>query len=274
VQAAEAVGATVRWTTFDTATSELDEVPLTGRTRLVAVTCASKLLGTRPDIPGIAARVHDAGALLYVDGVHLTPHAPVDVRSLGADFYACSPYQFLGPHCGVLAASPDPARPAPAGQAAAADRRGTERFELGTLPYELLVGTTATVDFLAGLVPGEGSRRDRVLASMTALEEAEDAVRARLKQRLSELPGVRMYGHAARRTPTLLFSVDGRDSAAVSDALAAEGVNAPAGSFYALEASRRLGLADTGAVRAGIAPYTDDSDVDRLVAAVANVVKP
>jgi len=273
VQAAESAGASVRWATFDRETTELDEIPLTDRTRLVAVTGASNLLGTRPDVPGIAARVHDAGALLYVDGVHLTPHAPVDVRSLGADFFACSPYKFFGPHCGVLVASPQllgrlrPDKLLPQTDAV------PERFELGTLPYELLAGTTAAVDFLAGLVPGDGPRRDRVLASMAALEHVEDAVRAGLEQRLAELPGVRLYGRAARRTPTLLFSVDGQDPAAVSDALAAAGVNAPAGSFYALEASRWLGLGDTGAVRAGIAPYTDDADIDRLVAAVAAVAK-
>ncbi len=274
VQAAEAVGATVRWAAFDPETTELGELPLTDRTRLVAVTGASNLLGTRPDVAAIADRVHEAGALLYVDGVHLTPHAPVDVTALGADFYACSPYKFFGPHCGVLAASPEllerlrPDKLLPQSDAV------PERFELGTLPYELMAGTTAAVDFLAGLVPGDGSRRDRVLASMTALDEAENAVRARLEQRLTELPGVRMHGRAARRTPTLLFSVEGRDPAEVSDALAAEGVNAPAGSFYAYEASRVLGLGAAGAVRAGIAPYTDEQDVDRLVTAVANVVKP
>jgi cysteine desulfurase family protein (TIGR01976 family) len=271
VQAAEAVGATVRWVGFDRDSTELDDVVLTDRTRLVAVTAGSNLLGTRPDVAGIARAVHDAGALLYVDGVHLTPHAPVDVEALGADFYVCSPYKFFGPHCGVLAARPEllerlrPDKLLPSTDAV------PERFELGTLPYELLAGTTAAVDFLAGLVPGDGPRRSRVLASMAALEAAEDAARAELERRLTELPGVRLYGHAADRTPTLLFSVDGHESAAVSAALAAEGVNAPAGSFYALEPSRWLGLGDTGAVRAGIAPYTDDTDLDRLVAAVARL---
>ena len=93
-RAADALGMTVRWVDFDTETAELELDPsvLSERTRLVAVTGASNLLGTRPDLAGIAASVHDAGALLFVDGVHLTPHAPVAVRDLGADFYACSPY--------------------------------------------------------------------------------------------------------------------------------------------------------------------------------------
>src|SRR3954468_17144186 len=111
VHAAEAAGATVRWVGFDRETAELsvDDVraELSGRTKVVAVTGASNVLGTRPDIPAIADVVHEAGALLYVDGVHLTPHSPVDVAALGADFYACSPYKFFGPHHGVVVAAPE-----------------------------------------------------------------------------------------------------------------------------------------------------------------------
>ena len=132
---------------------------LSARTRLVALTGASNLLGTRPDLVTIADLVHDAGALLFVDGVHLTAHASVDVRALGADVFACSPYKFFGPHCGVLAADPalleqlHPDKLLPSSDAV------PERFELGTLPYELLAGTTAAVDFIAGL-----DRPDRVAA--------------------------------------------------------------------------------------------------------------
>ncbi|MGH3467458.1 MAG: cysteine desulfurase-like protein [Thermocrispum sp.] len=276
VHAAQAAGATVRWADFDPTTGELEvdavAALLGERTRLVAVTGASNLLGTRPAVADIAGRVHEAGALLYVDGVHLTPHAPVDVEAFGADFYACSPYKFLGPHCGVLAARPallDELRPdmlLPASDAV------PERFELGTLPYELLAGTTAAVDFLADLAPGNGSRRERLGTALADLAGHEDALCRQVEQHLDDLDRVRLYGHARSRTPTLLFSVDGVDSATVSDALADRGVNAPAGSFYAIEASRWLGLGDAGAVRIGIAPYTDSSDVDRLLRAVQEVV--
>ncbi|MEV4053192.1 cysteine desulfurase-like protein [Amycolatopsis sp. NPDC049688] len=267
-------GAKVRWAGFDPATGELDPIGplLSERTRLVAVTAASNLLGTRPDIPAIAAEVHDAGALLYVDGVHLTPHASVSAGELGADFYACSPYKFLGPHLGVLAAAPalletlHPDKLLPSTDAV------PERFELGTLPYELLAGTTAAIDFLAGLVPGTGSRRARLEASMAGLEAHEDALLARLDGGLASLPGVTRYGAPERRrTPTVLFSVDGVPSQAVYEHLGAVGVNAPAGSFYAIECSRHLGLGDTGAVRAGIAPYTTEEDVDRLLAGVESL---
>ncbi|MFC4585867.1 cysteine desulfurase-like protein [Sphaerisporangium corydalis] len=273
VQAAEARGATVRWAAFDRDTAELDPAEvaalLTERTRLVAVTGASNLLGTRPDIPAIAGHVHAAGALLYVDGVHLTPHSRVDMGALGADFYACSPYKFLGPHLGVLAADPglldtihpDKLRPA--------SDLVPERFELGTLPYELLAGTTAAVDFLAGLVPGEGTRRECLTRSMAELERHEDAMLERLDAGLAETPGITLHGSPSRRrTPTTLFSVEGVAPGDVYEFLAARGVNAPAGSFYAYECSRWMGLGEAGAVRAGIAPYTDESDVDRLLKGV------
>jgi len=268
VQAAEAVGATIRWLAFDPATSELDDLTplLSERTRLVAVTGASNLIGTRPDLDAIAPLVRESGALLYVDGVHLTAHAPVDAGI--ADFYLCSPYKFFGPHCGVLAASPELLETLRPDKLLPATDVVPERFELGTLPYELLAGTTAAVDFLADLGGTGEHRRDRLQSSIALLEEYEDNLRADLESRLAAIDGITLYGHAQRRTPTLLFSLAGWESTAVAAGLAERGVNAPAGSFYALEPSRHLGLGDTGAVRAGLAPYTNQSDVDRLIEAV------
>jgi cysteine desulfurase family protein (TIGR01976 family) len=272
VQAAEIAGADVRWAPFDRSTGELDPqevAALVGeRTRLVAVTGASNLLGTRPDVAAVSAAAHAAGALVYVDGVHLTPHAPVEVAALGADFFACSPYKFFGPHLGVLVADPALLETVHPDKLLPSTDEVPERFELGTLPYELLAGVTATVDFIADLVPGTGSRRARVLASMAAVEQHEDRLYDRLASGLRRLDRVTMHGCPARHTPTVLFSVDGVAPRDVYEKLAAAGVNAPAGSFYALEASRWLGLGDTGAVRAGLAPYTDETDVDRLLAGV------
>src|SRR4051794_29096384 len=209
VLAAQAAGATVRWLPFDPATGDLDDAAtgLTHPPRLVAVTGASNLIGPRPPVADIAGTVHDTDALLAVDGVHLTAHVPVDVAALGADFYTCSPYKFLGPHCGVLAARPElleqlhPAKLLPSTDAV------PERFEQGTLPYELMAGTTAAVDFLAGLAPGEAvGRRDRLVASLTALEEHEDELLTRLAAGIEQLPGVTVWSRAARRTPTVLLT--------------------------------------------------------------------
>ncbi|MGR6540129.1 cysteine desulfurase-like protein [Streptomyces rochei] len=276
VQAAEAAGATVRWADFDPATGELlpehIEAVLSPRTRLVAVTAASNLIGTVPDVAAVARLAHGVGALLHVDAVHYASHAVVDLAALGADTLVCSPYKFLGPHLGVLAARPEfletlrPDKLLPSSDAV------PERFELGTLPYELLAGARAAVDFLAGLEPqARGSRRDRLAASFAALEAHEEALRERIERGLADLGGITVYSRAARRTPTLLFTVAGLSPAEVYGRLAERGVDAPAGSFYALEASRRLGLGDEGAVRVGLAPYTDANDVDRLLTALGTL---
>ncbi|HEU4512552.1 MAG TPA: cysteine desulfurase-like protein [Nocardioidaceae bacterium] len=277
VIAAERVGATVRWAEFDKETADLtvDHVraQLSDRTRLVAVTGASNILGTRPDIPAIAEAVHGVGALLHVDGVHLTPHAPIDMVAMGADFYVCSPYKFLGPHLGALTASPDllghvvPDKLLPSSDAV------PERFELGTLPYELLAGTTAAVEFIAGMASDAPDRRGRLLESMRAVEAFEDELFARLHRGLASVDGVTLHGSPLHRTPTALFSVEGRSPVEVYAALAERGVNAPASHFYAIEAVRWMGLGDEGAVRAGLASYTNADDVDRLLTAVQEVAR-
>ena len=275
VYAAEAVGATVRWADFDPRTSELTVADvareLSSRTRVVAVTGASNLLGTRPPVPLIAAAAHERGALVVVDGVHLTAHAPVDVAALGADVYACSPYKFLGPHCGVLAAAPDLLESLTPQKLLPSPDSVPERFELGTLPYELLAGTTAAVDFLAGLDPAAtGTRRERLTASMAVVERHEDRLRHRIEDGLGRLSGVVVHSRAQSRTPTMLLSFPERDPQDAYRFLAERGVNAPAGTFYALEASRRLGFGDRGSLRVGLAPYTDDGDVDRLLVALGD----
>lgn len=275
---AERSGATVRWAPFDptTGTMQVDDVTslLSDRTRLVAVTGASNLMGTRPDIAAIGSAVRATQALFYVDGVHLTAHAPVDMQALHADFYACSPYKFLGPHLGMLAASPALLETLHPDKLKPSTDDVPERFELGTLPYELLAGVTAAIDMLADLVPGdeiELPRRARIVRSMSALEEYEDGLHARMRAGLESIPGIRLFNHAPLRTPTELFQIDGIDSAEVYRALAERDINAPAGSFYAIEAAEWIGLGKSGAVRVGLAPYTNDDDVDRLITSLQEI---
>ena len=276
---AEKAGAEVAWARLDPTTGELPTChivdQITDNTRLVAVTGASNVVGTRPDLPAIAEAAHAVNALFFVDGVHLTAHAPIDVEKIGADFYACSAYKFLGPHLGIVAASSALWESLHPDKLAPSTEQVPERFELGTLPYELLAGLIAAVDVLADLVPGgetSMTRRDRLVRSMTALARHEDRLHARLRSALEDLPGVTMYAHARRKTPTEFFTFDGWDSAEVAHRLADKQINAPAGSFYAYEPCRSLGLGSGGAIRAGLAPYTDESDVDRLIAALRDIV--
>jgi selenocysteine lyase/cysteine desulfurase len=140
-----------------------------------------------------------------------------------------------------------------------------ERFELGTLPYELLAGTTAAVDFLAYSPGHGGDRRARLVTEMAAIAAHEDELRETLEAGLASLPGVTLWSRARERTPTLLVTFGGRPAVDAHRFLAERGVNAPAGSFYALEPSRWLGLGDTGGLRMGLAPYNDAADVERLL---------
>jgi cysteine desulfurase family protein (TIGR01976 family) len=277
VQAATRQGATVRWAEVDISTAELPAAQfgelLTERTKLVAVTAASNIVGTRPDVAAIAAAAHAVGALCYVDGVHATPHVLVDVTALGADFYATSAYKWSGPHIGVVVADPalletvhpDRLAPAPAGVPG--------RFERGTAAFADLAGVAAAVDHLAGLdAAASGSRRERVLASMAAVEHYEGELFARLLGGLAAMGHVTLYGKAARRTPTAFFTVAGHTPRQVAEHLAARAVNVWNGDNYAWELAGAFGLRESGgAVRAGLVHYNDEAEVERLLAAVGEL---
>ena len=277
VQAAEAMGVVVRWAKFDTTTGELPTSAiselLNEKTRLVAVTGAGNTLGTRPDIQEISQAVHKTKALLYVDGVHLTPHAVIDMQAMGADFFGFSFYKLFGPHCAAIAAKPELLKTLNNEKLLPSTSNVPERFEFGTLPYELMAGCTATIDYIANMVEGAGSRRERIINSMSAAEKYEETLFEYMESEIKAIPGVTLYGHAKKRTPTLYFNLKGVEAADVYKHLATVQVNAPAGNFYALEVSRALGLGDTGAVRAGLAPYSTTEDVDRLVAGLRQLAK-
>jgi cysteine desulfurase family protein (TIGR01976 family) len=285
IQAAGRAGVAVKWAEIDLVTGELPAgqyTELVGpRTRLVAVTAASNAIGTRPDVPAIARLAHEAGALCYVDGVHATPHVPVDVAALGADFYTTSAYKWSGPHLAAAVAAPELLETVWPDKLAPSSNAVPWRFERGTLPFADLAGLTAAVDHLASLAPGAAaaagaspaSRRERVLASMAAVEAYESALFGRLLGGLAEIDRVTLYGKAARRAPTAFFGVADVAPRAVAEQLAARGVNVWDGDNYAYELCTVLGLEPDGAVRAGLVHYNDDSDVDRLLAGVAEIAR-
>ena len=260
--AAERAGAQVRFAEPDRETLELPaanvEAVVSDRTRWVAVTAASNAVGTIPDLPGIVAAARSAGARVFVDAVHATPHRPIDVAALGCDALACSAYKWFGPHIGILWArpelladlTPDKLRPSP--------DTVPDRWELGTLPFESLVGVRAAADFLV--------RVDR-----EELRAHEDRLLAQMVEGLGGLGGVTVHGAARDRTATVMFTVDGHSSHDVAAHLARAEVAVWHGNYYALELSRWLGLEPDGALRAGVVAYNDRDDVDRLLEAVAEL---
>ncbi|HEY2284491.1 MAG TPA: aminotransferase class V-fold PLP-dependent enzyme, partial [Streptosporangiaceae bacterium] len=271
---------TVRWAEVDPATTELPAAQysdlLSERTRLVAVTAASNVVGTRPDVAAISAAAHAAGALVYVDGVHATPHVPVDVAALGADFYATSAYKWSGPHIGAVVADPAVLETIHPDKLAPASAGVPDRFERGTAAFADLAGVAAAVEHLASLGDGPdlvvATRRQRVLAAMAAVEDYETRLFGGLLDGLGAMEHVTLYGRAARRAPTAFFTVAGHSPRQVAGHLAARQVNVWDGDNYAWELAGALGLRDSGgAVRAGLVHYNDQSDVDRLLAGVADL---
>jgi cysteine desulfurase family protein (TIGR01976 family) len=287
VQAARRAGATVRWADVDISTGELPaaqyETLLSERTRLVAVTAASNILGTRPEVAVITGKAHAAGALTYVDGVHATSHGPVDVRGLGADFYATSAYKWSGPHIGAVIADPVLLETLRPDKLAASPDAVPERFELGTPAYADLAGVAAAVEHLAALGGDghgaggnggkeRGTRRERLLASMAAVSDYEGRLFTEMLGGLEAMEHVTTYGKAASRTATAYFNVAGHAPAEVAAHLASRKVNVWHGHNYAWELTGALGIRDSGgAVRAGLVHYNDRSDVERLLAAVAEL---
>ena len=277
MQVAARAGATVRWAEVDLATGELPAGQYEGlvceRTRLVAVSAASNVLGTRPDVATISATAHAAGALTYVDGVHATAHGPVDVAALGADLYATSAYKWSGPHVGAVVADPALLESIRPDKLASSSDLVPERFEQGTSPFADFTGVIAAVDHLASLDPAAtGDRRRRVLASMAAAEAYELELFAVLLGGLEAMGHVTTYGKAARRTATAYFTVAGHDPRRVAEHLAAQGVNVWNGHNYAWELTGALAIRDAGsAVRAGLVHYNTREDVDRLLAGVASL---
>jgi len=256
LELAQDLGLVVRFADVqDDCTLDLDDLhaQLSKRTRVVAFPWASNAVGTLVDVARVAELAHEAGALAWVDAVHYAPHGPIDVAAVGADVLICSPYKFFGPHLGLAFAGaellerwrPYKVRPA-------SNEPLGHRYETGTLPYELLAGFVAAVDYVGSV------GYDAIAAHERSLGE----------RFLAGLPDrCRLYGLATMegRVPTFAFTVEGRSPRQVTEHLGQRGIAVWDGNYYALEIMRRLGL-DEGAVRVGIVHYNTADEVDRLLA--------
>ena len=141
------------------------------------------------------------------------------------------------------------------------------KYELGTPPFADLAGLTAAVDHVASADPSAtGSRRERVLTSMTAVAEYQNIEAKRMIKSLREMPKVTLYSNLPDKTPTAYFTVAGYSPEQVAMALDKAGVNVWNGHNYAYEVTAALGIRDAGsAVRAGLSLYNNRQDVDRLL---------
>jgi len=283
--AARDSGATVKWIDIDpqAGTLRLDQLPslLSRRTRLVAVGGASNALGTLNDIAAVAAAVKaHSDALVYVDAVQSVPHVPTDVRALGCDFLACSPYKFFGPHQGVLWAKPEVAASLEAYKVRPATiDPPAHRFETGTQSFEGQAGIIGTIDYLEWLgrliaPEAPNSRRAALVAAMQGCTVYEREIGERLLAGFRTIPGLRLYGPPTMegRVPTFGFTLEGHHPDAVAAHLATRNIFAWSGSFYAVEPVERLGLTGAGGlVRVGLCHYSTAAEVDALLAALADL---
>lgn len=248
---------------------------LSPRTRLVALSAASNAIGTISDIPRLAAMARDRGALVFVDAVHFVPHRLTSVAELGCDALACSAYKFYGPHVGMVWMEPSLAAGIDIPKLKPAPDHPPERLETGTLNHEGIAGVAAAIDFIAGLGGPAGDRRTRLQRAFERLHEEGDALLAQMWDGLAAIEGVRLFGRhpGEPRTPTVAFTVAELPSDDVAAALAARGLFASSGDFYASTVVERLGLREQGLVRAGAAAYTSADEVRRLVEAVREVAR-
>jgi cysteine desulfurase family protein (TIGR01976 family) len=246
--------------TDEDCTLDLDDLErqLSDRTRVVAFPWASNALGTVTPVRRIADLAHEAGALAWVDAVHYAPHGPIDVAAVGADILICSPYKFFGPHLGLFYGRrevlerwrPYKVRPA-------ADEPLGHRFETGTLSHESLAGSTAAVEYIESL-------------GWEAIQGHERELGQRF---LDGLPNAyRLYGVPSMegRVPTFSLTHPERSPEELAARLGERDIATWPGNFYALEVMERLGLPE-GTLRIGVVHYNTAEEVDRLLAALAEL---
>jgi cysteine desulfurase / selenocysteine lyase len=238
------------------------------RTRMVAVAHVSNVLGTIVPVADIVARARRIGALTLVDGAQAVPHMPVDISSIGCDFYVFSSHKMMGPTgLGVLygrRAVLDALEPARGGSEMIKEvwiDRATWndlpwRFEPGTPPIAEAVGLHAAIDYLEKL----GMERVRDHTHALAVQAAEQ---------LAAIPGVRVFGPRRARGAVVAFSVDGLHPHDVAAALDAEGIAVRAGHHCAQPLMRWCGVVGTS--RASFSVFNSPEEVALLAHAVAGL---
>ncbi len=255
---------------------------ITGHTRLVAAGYASNAVGTINNVKEVVRLAHQWGAMAYIDAVHYAPHGPIDVRALDCDLLVCSTYKFFGPHMGVLYGKREHLQRLHPYKVRANTNVIPNRWEWGTLNHECIAGITACIDYLADLGrhvdPSASTRRAALLAAYRAIQKHERGLTERLIRGLLVFPGLKLYGISDpkrfdQRCPTVAVRIAGHTPLQLATKLGERGFFTWDGNYYALNLTERLGVEkDGGFLRIGLAHYNTAEEVERLLAALREIV--
>lgn len=254
---------------------------MSDRTKLVCVHHVSNILGQINPIADIASFVHERGARICVDAVAYAPHRAIDVQGWDVDYYVFSLYKCYGPHHAILYGKYDLLRELDGQYHYFYGKdKVPGKLEPGNANYELSYSTVGVVDYLVGLGEAQGavgSRRDRLEAAFRAITAQEDALTRRLLTYLGGRNDCRVIGGAmtgdSSRVPTISFKFDGQDSGAVARAMDAYGMAIRFGDFHSRRLIEDLGeMGDSGVIRVSMVHYNTLDQVDRLTAALSEIV--
>ena len=267
----------------DTLNLELADLQrlLGARTKWVAITHASNVLGTVNPVAEVARRVHAVGGRLCVDGVAYAPHRLVDVQASGADIYVFSFYKVFGPHYAVLWGRRELLLALPGlNHHFIGPEVLPYKLQPGNVNFELSYGCAGIAEYLLAIgkqLGAEGSKRHCMQAAFTAFAQHEDTLAEKLLGYLRGKPTVRIIGHDrvtdGNRMPTISFVVAGKHSESIVRHVDKFNIGIRFGDFYAKRLIEALGLqAQGGVVRVSIAHYNIAEEIDRLINALDDVI--
>lgn len=241
---------------------------LGSRTRMVALTHASNVLGTVPPVAEMTALAHRYGAKVLVDGAQAVSHFPVDVTALDADFYAFSGHKIFAPTgIGVLFGKREllEAMPPWQGGGNMIDSVSFEETSFAPVPHRLEAGT----GHIAGVAGLRAALRYLAALDRPAATAHEEQLTGYAMGLLATVPGLRLIGSAPGKIGVLTFTLAGHDPITLARALDQQGIAVRAGHHCAQPALAAFGL--DSAVRASLALYNTVQDVDALVAALLGI---
>ncbi len=258
---------------------------LSPKTKVVAFNYASNAVGTISDAKEIIRLAKEVGAITVVDAVHYALHGVIDVKDIDADFLFCSAYKFFGPHIGVLYGKREAMDGIRTLRVRAQEPVPPFKFETGTLNHEGIAGAAEAIEFIADIgdrhmeyfednLTHYSGRRKNILCGMLALEAYEKPLANYLKEELTKIDGLKIYGPPKDHpcTSTLSFRLKNIPPIKIAKLLAKKGIFVWDGNFYAVRLVESLGLNDSGGlVRIGFAPYNTHEEIDRTIREIRNI---